>query len=99
MRLRRWPVNTNNGCPAETVAFEGTEAEVVLYDAGGWYRLMPKAVIANALEQMLQIKKAEGTKSLMPPVLLRFDQSVPIDFEVAKVLLEELDHELPDDRS
>jgi len=87
--------------PVEAIAFESRGfAEVVLYNAGGMWRLMPKAAIANGLEEMAaQTKKAESPKGLLPPVVLRFSQTVEINKEAAQVLLEELVDDLPNNRN
>lgn len=92
MRYAQWPLVPPLDLPAEAIAFESRGfAEVVLYNAGGLFRLMPKAAIANGMEEMAaQIKKAENPKELLPPVVLRFDQTVPINKEAAQVLLEEI---------
>lgn len=91
MKLFKWPINPLSSCPKDLVQLEpGIMAEVWLVDVAGFYRLVPKAILANAVEQFEAIKKAEHTKNLWPPVYLRFDQTISINHEAARVLLEEI---------
>jgi hypothetical protein len=77
--------------PADQVMLnDNAQAEVYLVDCGGMYRLLPKSVMENAIAELAQTKKAEGGKGLLPPVTLRFDQTIPISYTVALVLLEEV---------
>jgi len=101
VKLFKWPVNPDNGCPRDTMTFDFRSCnylETWLIDAGGIYRLMPRMVIANAIAEWLQTKKAETPKAPLPTVCLRFDQTVAINYEAAKVLLEDLADNLPYNR-
>jgi hypothetical protein len=91
MKLFKWPLNKTEICPIDQVMLDDSvQAETYLVDAGGLYRLLPKSVVANAIAELAQTKKAEGGKGLLPPVTLRFDQTITISPEVARVLLEEV---------
>jgi hypothetical protein len=94
MKLLKWPINRENDSPIDQMKFDDDvydfQAEAYLVDAGGLYRLLPKSVMANAIAELAQTKKAEGTKALLPLVCLRFEQTIPISPEVAQVLLEEV---------
>jgi hypothetical protein len=91
MKLLKWPINRENDFPIDQMKFDDSvQAETYLVDAGGMYRLLPKSVVANAIAELAQTKKAEGGKGLLPPVTLRFDQTIPISYTVALVLLEEV---------
>lgn len=58
----------------------------ILWNRGGEYRLVPKEVVQNAMNSVAVYAKMTGKKTACPVVCIYWDQGVPVDNQVGRML-------------